>query len=530
MKKIILFLLIFLCLVDISIAQSTLQARIIDYGNFTELLPDDENPKQNVRAKNLNIAFKVYIPGLGRARIKLNKKKGRKKLPTFSSGKIKPKGITLFQGRVISNTFENPLGASIVRKTRNGIPVLTVGFLGTNLVSEKKHFYRLKIPLTSGKLPKYARIERTRNLPGHSHGEAIDEPLTIPLTEEVNTSASSTENFTTSALDNSYILDLSLDAEKSWYDIYGENSNAEISTIVNEVEAIYIDQLGVSFNIVRQEVSESINYGSSNAGDKLVSFNDAIVKKSFWGSGDLYHLFTGQDLDGSTVGLAYLGVLCRATNALTGLTQDLYPAANAAILAHELGHNFGANHDSSNSSGLMFPSIGSPPAKTFSTFSVNEMETHIASYNSCLDIGEGGGGDDGRSGDPADEFDNIDLSVSLNKKGAFSATITLLEDKSDCTVSLRGSHSKKKIGNGGGSTLTSFVPTSLVTNLEVTNRRKTFDLNNQGKQKKVYLGATLSCPSVQTRSATRKLKTNKVKSSKGTVTAKKWVKLLKKKL
>jgi hypothetical protein len=61
----------------------------------------------------------------------------------------------------------------------------------------------------------------------------------------------------------------------------------------------------------------------------------------------LTHLFTGRDLDGNTVGTAYTGGLCSKTYG-AGLTQVSGSVGiDSLIAAHEIGHNFGAEHDGS---------------------------------------------------------------------------------------------------------------------------------------------------------------------------------------
>jgi hypothetical protein len=97
---------------------------------------------------------------------------------------------------------------------------------------------------------------------------------------------------------------------------------------------------------------------------------------------DLKHLFTGKDIDGSVIGIAYIGVLCAVPSLSFGVTQSYVEAANAGIFAHEIGHNFGSTHDSSTRDGLMYPSISIPPAQRFSDVSLGEITSHLSKYGS----------------------------------------------------------------------------------------------------------------------------------------------------
>ena len=59
-----------------------------------------------------------------------------------------------------------------------------------------------------------------------------------------------------------------------------------------------------------------------------------------------FQLYSGIDLDGNTVGLAYIGTMCNQ-RASIGLSQDSRSGVDSvgSTAAHELGHIFGMNHD-----------------------------------------------------------------------------------------------------------------------------------------------------------------------------------------
>merc|ERR1719356_629975 len=60
-----------------------------------------------------------------------------------------------------------------------------------------------------------------------------------------------------------------------------------------------------------------------------------------------FHLFTGCGNDYGTVGLAWVGSLCDYSGYNTGINQIIGSGSGLStwkVFAHELGHNFGADH------------------------------------------------------------------------------------------------------------------------------------------------------------------------------------------
>lgn len=191
------------------------------------------------------------------------------------------------------------------------------------------------------------------------------------------------------------VVTISTDADVEWYQKYGDNSNAVIASILNIAEAIYNRQLGLRFRIVKQHVyTDASPYVTTDPGLLLSAFtrnvdnltNLAVEPSSFHQDVDLKHLFTGKDLDSSVIGIAYIGVVCAVPSLSYGITQAFMEVADPGIFAHELGHNFGAGHDSSTREGLMFPSISIPPAQKFSDRSLGEITSHISKYGSCISL------------------------------------------------------------------------------------------------------------------------------------------------
>lgn len=189
------------------------------------------------------------------------------------------------------------------------------------------------------------------------------------------------------------VLTISTDADPEWYARYGDSSNAVIASIINSAEAIYERQLGIRFRIVRQHVyTDSSPYTSTDSGTLLKLFTGNAENRANLSTGagdfheevDLKHLFTGKDMDGSVIGIAYIGTVCAAPALAFGVTQAYVDAATPGIFAHELGHNFGGFHDVSDRGGLMYPSISIPSATRFSDASVQEISDHLGRNGGCI--------------------------------------------------------------------------------------------------------------------------------------------------
>lgn len=148
------------------------------------------------------------------------------------------------------------------------------------------------------------------------------------------------------------MAEIALDAD---YELYLEQSRSvdsvvnKLETIVAGVRTLYEDQLDITYEItsitVRTEPDDP--YASSDA----MLLLDEL--RSEWTSGsmlsvqrDVTYLFTGRNLAGSTVGIAYLDRICDRSLAY-GLTQTRRGTSLSTLVsvtAHELGHVWSAPH------------------------------------------------------------------------------------------------------------------------------------------------------------------------------------------
>jgi hypothetical protein len=132
---------------------------------------------------------------------------------------------------------------------------------------------------------------------------------------------------------------------------YGTEADARdaILTRLNNVDGIFSSQLGVEIQVpsvnVNSELSDPLSTTTSSS-SLLQELGELRRRSGSLKSTGLTHLFTGRDLDGTTVGIAYLDSLCDSKLGV-GLTEVNTRGSwiESLIAAHEIGHNFGAVHD-----------------------------------------------------------------------------------------------------------------------------------------------------------------------------------------
>jgi len=162
------------------------------------------------------------------------------------------------------------------------------------------------------------------------------------------------------------VCEIALDADFEFYRHNGSSVSAallDIETVMNGVAEIYEQQLAVTYEITEVIVrtTEGDPYTSTDPHTLLEQFRDQWNDMHTDIHRDIAHLFTGKDLDGSTIGLAYVGAVCN-TNDHYGLSQSDFTTflpSRVALTAHELGHNWSAPHcDSEPECALMCSRIG----------------------------------------------------------------------------------------------------------------------------------------------------------------------------
>lgn len=154
------------------------------------------------------------------------------------------------------------------------------------------------------------------------------------------------------SLDPSHkVCEIALDAD---FEFYGKNSSSVMATqndmenIVNAVASIYDSTAGIHYEITTMIVRTTAAdpYTTTGASGILNEVgaewnaNQGAVQR------DVVHMFTGKNISGSTIGIAWLNVICNKSSAY-GVVQSKYTsnfAYRTALSAHELGHNWNAGH------------------------------------------------------------------------------------------------------------------------------------------------------------------------------------------
>jgi len=169
--------------------------------------------------------------------------------------------------------------------------------------------------------------------------------------------------------------DLQLVFDQEYQQALASDVQGNTDSIINMVEGYYLSLFNIAFNNINQVFltdATDIYTSSNDASDVLdsvfsrrceqqpasdfcrlvPSFDNAGTGPSSFLQNDdsIIHFVTGRDFAGTTAGVAFLGTLCSPTNVGTSnLSRNfgggISLAFTAAIIAHEIGHNFGANHD-----------------------------------------------------------------------------------------------------------------------------------------------------------------------------------------
>lgn len=209
---------------------------------------------------------------------------------------------------------------------------------------------------------------------------------------------------------------IAFDCDNEYYVANGSSTERtvnDVELIMNQVALVYLSEFSQN-NIcyvnegVIVRTSAADPYTTTNSSNLLCQFRNEWNNNDPISNRDIAHLMTGKDLDGNTIGVAWVGVVCNesgfsnttnCTNTANlgyGLSQTLFSTnlvARTALTAHELGHNWNACHcnqstctggSTDGDCGIMWSGSGTQQSSLqFGSRSTSAMNTHRNS-RTCL--------------------------------------------------------------------------------------------------------------------------------------------------
>jgi hypothetical protein len=190
------------------------------------------------------------------------------------------------------------------------------------------------------------------------------------------------------------VAELGCDADYEYYSDWGSVGATEnrIESVINAMNAQYEAEVGITHVIttILVRTSPSQPYTSTDAATLLNQFRNQWNSQHSSIQRDTAQLFTGKQIQGGTIGIAWVGVVCNLSYAYSMVQSDFNGvfAYTTDLSAHELGHSWDADHCSCPSY-TMNPYITG--ANTFHpTISIPQI-VNYKSGASCLGSGGGGG-------------------------------------------------------------------------------------------------------------------------------------------
>jgi hypothetical protein len=274
--------------------------------------------------------------------------------------------------------------ASVKSARRSGEP------LGDHIVYRHSSHDDLDLWLTArseGITIAEAAARRPSHFCGNDEGH---EAAQHPSHEEKNLqSDASSRSLTRQTLDS---CDIPVVGDSRFFAAFGSSfaaAAAYVHAIMAGSNSIYRAQTSNGFTVTNIYMYESAGADPflSTAGDYNTFLNSLTGTAALSGYGAankcLTHGFTASNW-GGVAGLAWIGTVCSLTHGsgvtTVGAGSPASVSSRIIVTAHEIGHNWGSQHDSSGSQ-IMAPSSGPGSQATFSQASLNYF---AATQRTCL--------------------------------------------------------------------------------------------------------------------------------------------------
>ncbi|MFG0331328.1 MAG: M12 family metallo-peptidase [Phycisphaerales bacterium] len=225
----------------------------------------------------------------------------------------------------------------------------------------------------------------------------LDHPIRGRAREHVH--SEETEPVVEPDADPIMLAELAYDADFEFFNRNGrsiDNVIADIESITLDMNVIYERDCFIRHQITTIVIREGEPdpYNSTSADGLLDEFRAEWNTLQSGVVRDVAHLMTGKSLEGSVIGLAYLGVICNQSFGY-GLSESKFTSnlsQRVGLTAHEIGHNWDSGHCNQSCSGgsdcrIMCPCIAgcSGDVTAFGQASINAI-TSFRDTLDCLEV------------------------------------------------------------------------------------------------------------------------------------------------
>lgn len=171
-----------------------------------------------------------------------------------------------------------------------------------------------------------------------------------------------------------------------------DEARAALLTRLNVVDGIFSAEVGVAIEVASINMADALSDSLDASTDPpilLDSLGRLRQRTPTLNSRGLTHLFTGRDLDGDSVGIAFSATLCNSRYSASLAQAHGDGSIDGLISAHEIGHVFGAPHDGEGQCAATSPtdfimaSTLNPRATSFSQCSLEQMAPRTSA--GCLE-------------------------------------------------------------------------------------------------------------------------------------------------
>ena len=142
-------------------------------------------------------------------------------------------------------------------------------------------------------------------------------------------------------------IEISLICDWNCQSRFAADTSGELLARHNIVDGVYAEQVGLLIipGELRHGPAAPDPFTSTDPDTLLDALSTFRRNNSTVASFGLAHLMTGHTLDGPTVGISRIGGVCDIDNGVSLTEASEFSVIDGLIMAHELGHNFGAVHD-----------------------------------------------------------------------------------------------------------------------------------------------------------------------------------------